>query len=366
MNNKKKIDLTILFYVLMFFIISIITLYSTLNYLSTNNLVLKQTIFYFIGLIAIFIIYKIGNQRLLKYSFLIYLFNIFLLIFVLVFAKEINGSKAWIEIPLFGTFQPSEFMKVGLILFLAQTIVKGKAKKSKEIVIIIKCFIISLIPTILTFLEPDTGAVFVYLIITIIMLFGANLKLKWFILGFSLIAILLSILMYFYFFKQNLFIEIIGSSFFYRFDRLIDWTNSSGMQLENSIIIIASSFIFGHGFNNIPLYLPELQTDFIFASYTSCFGLFGACLLLIFLTLFDLKILELSKKKKNLSNKLILLGILGALLYQQVQNISMSLGLLPITGITLPFISYGGSSLLSYMLLIGLIINISNEKENAY
>ena len=363
MNKRKTIDFTIFFYVFVFFIISIITLYSTLNYLSISNLVLKQVLFYILGIFIIFFVVKIGNERLLKYSFYIYLINLVLLLVVLIFGNEINGTKAWIEIPLFGSLQPSEFMKIGLILFLAQIITKERKKGSSDFVIILKSVLVFLIPTILTFLEPDTGAVFVYFIITLVILFTSGIKLRWFVVGFSIILVIILIFSYFYFFKQNLFIEVLGSDFFYRFDRIIDWSNSSGMQLENSIIGISSSNLFGHGFNNIPIYFPELQTDFIFASYVSCFGLFGAILLIIFLILFDNKILSIAKRSKKEQNKLILLGIFASLLYQQVQNIAMTIGLLPITGITLPFISYGGSSLLSFLILIGIVINIAIEKE---
>ncbi len=363
MNKKKNIDFTIIFYIFIFFIISIITLYSTLNYINTNNLVIKQVLFYLFGFIIVFFILKVGNKNLYKYSLLIYILNLILLLIVLVFGNEINGTKAWIEIPIFGTLQPSEFMKIGLILFLANTITKNKKQNKSDIVIILKSFIIFLIPTILTFLEPDTGAVFVYLIITIVMLFAAGIKLKWFVIGAIVLISIIGSVSYFYFFKQDLFIKTLGSDFFYRFDRIIDWSKSSGIQLENSIISISSSKIFGHGFNNIPIYFPELQTDFIFASFTSCFGLFGAILLIIFLFLFNNKILNLSKNSKLDINKLVLLGFFSAIFYQQIQNISMTIGLLPITGITLPFISAGGSSLLSYIILVGIVINISKEKE---
>ena len=122
----------------------------------------------------------------------------------------------------------------------------------------------------------------------------------------------------------------------------------------------------GHGYNQTPIYFPESSTDFIFAVYASNFGYIGVMILLILIFYLDLQIILLAKKKIQDTNHFIISGILGMLLFQQIQNIGMTVGLLPITGITLPFVSYGGSSLLSYMLLVGILLNISTEKNRTY
>jgi rod shape determining protein RodA len=163
-----------------------------------------------------------------------------------------------------------------------------------------------------------------------------------------------------YFFKSDLFINIFGNDFFYRINRLLDWRTGSGMQLTNALTAISSAGIFGFGFNHTPIYFPEAHTDFIFSVYASNFGLIGSILLLTLLIYFDLRLVNIAVKSNININKYIMAGILGMLLYQQIQSIGMNLGLLPITGITLPFISYGGSSLLSYMIMAGLIFNLSN------
>ena len=115
------------------------------------------------------------------------------------------------------------------------------------------------------------------------------------------------------------------------------------------------------GINNTPIYFPEPQTDFIFAVYANNFGFIGVLILLSLITLFDIRLILIALRNTNLTNKYITSGIVGMLIYQQLQNIGMTFGLMPITGITLPFISYGGSSLLSYMIMMGIIFNISNE-----
>ena len=178
-----------------------------------------------------------------------------------------------------------------------------------------------------------------------------------------IVAITGSIFLYLYFVEQDTFISIFGSNFFYRMDRIINWKSGSGMQLENSLAAIGSSYIKGHGFNKTPLYFPEAGTDFIFSVYASNFGLIGSVFLIGIIMLFDLHIINIGKETVNRIDKYVVAGIIGIFIYQQIQNIGMTIGMLPITGITLPFISYGGSSLISYMIIIGLLLNIYNNKE---
>ena len=257
-------------------------------------------------------------------------------------------------------------MKIILILVLSKMIDDFHKKYptpslKEEFIFLIKVGIVLFIPGFLTFLQPDTGVVLIYLLITIIMLFVAGIRLRWFIILFSIFLFSILLILIIYFNNQDLFINIFGTSFFLRVDRLLDWSNKSGFQLEHGLYSIGSAGLFGHGFLNTPLYFPEAHTDFIFAVYSSNFGLIGSFLLLVLILLFDLKLIQLSFKTKTIIYKYITSGLIGMLIYQQFQNIGMTFGLMPITGITLPFISYGGSSLLSYMIIIGILFNISKE-----
>ena len=370
LRKKIKFDKILLFCMLIFTIVSLISIYSASMYLSKTlgNLVLKQALWYLVGFFLIFLVFKFKLSFFIKIAPYIYLLNNILLLGLLFFAPEINGSKCWYVINGFGSFQPSEFMKISLILMEVYTVEKFKKKHTEmnaknELKLILLIGIIFLIPTILTFLEPDTGAVIIYFIITIFILFISGIRFRWF-LGVGLFAvIILSIFFGIYFFKQETFIKVFGSDFFYRIDRVINWQNGSGMQLENSLAAIGSSGFLGHGFNNTPLYFPEAGTDFIFTVFASNFGLVGSVLLILFILFFDLHLIKIGMDTKNKTHKYIIAGIIAILVYQQVQNISMTIGLLPITGITLPFISYGGSSLLAYMVLIGFCMYIYNEKE---
>ena len=193
------------------------------------------------------------------------------------------------------------------------------------------------------------------------MLFISGIRYRWFVLVLALALLLVGSVVGIYFYSNDLFIKIFGTSFFLRIDRLLDWSNQSGYQLENALTSIGSAGMWGHGFNKTPLYFPEAQTDFIFAVYASNFGLVGSLFLILLITYFDIKLITTALKTTSNIDKYIISGIVGMLIYQQVQNIGMTFGLMPITGITLPFISYGGSSLLSYMIMLGIIFNISNN-----
>ncbi len=360
-KNKKIIIILIIF-----FIVSIISIYGTLKYVSDSNIIYKQIFFYLLGFLIILLLTKFDYQLIVEYGYIFYIVINILLALVLFIGEPVNGARAWFKIPKIGTFQPSEFMKIGLILMNAKIIDSHNKKYNNNFInnlkLIIKLLIITIIPSILTFLEPDTGAVILYMVILIGMLYISGIKRYWFYISITILLLTVGGILYLYLFQQEYFINILGSDFFYRMDRIFDWINGKGMQLENSLIAIGSSGILGKGFNKILIYFPEPATDFIFASFASCFGLIGALFLITTIIMFDLEIINIAKKTNIRFSKYIIIGILCSLIYQQIQNIGMTIGLFPITGITLPFISYGGSSLLSYMILIGIIINI-NKKE---
>ena len=366
--SKYKIDKSILFPIILFFIISIVTLYGAKSILPStmNHLMINQIIWYFIGFLLAYLVMTVGNTYVYRISTFLYIIGILSLVGLFSFGISINDARCWYEIKGVGTIQPSEFMKIILIIVNASMISKFNDEfpnptVHEEFLFLIKIGIVVLIPSILTFMQPDTGVVLIYLLITFVMLFISGIRYRWFALIFGILLLFVGSVLLIYFVSQDLFIKIFGTSFFLRVDRLLDWSNQSGYQLENSLSSIGSAGIYGHGLTNNPIYFPEAQTDFIFAVYASHFGFIGSTFLIALLTLFDVKLIMLALKTSKLINKYVIAGVIGMLIYQQVQNIGMTFGLLPITGITLPFISYGGSSLLSYMLAMGLIFNISNE-----
>jgi rod shape determining protein RodA len=366
--SKYKVEYGILIPLIIFGVISIITIYSASGIIpsSMGNVLLKQAIWYVVGFAVAYFIMFIGIDYLLKYAWIIYGIGVMSLILLFFFGTSINDSKSWYTIGNMASIQPSEFMKIALIILIARIINEFNERNPKptlkdEFDLLVKVFIVVFIPSFLTFLQPDTGVVIIYLFITLIMLFMSGIRYRWFVILLSTALILCAIFLGLYFFKSDLFINLFGTNFFYRIDRLLDWQNGEGMQLGNALSAVGSAGLFGFGINHLPIYFPEAHNDFIFSVYASSFGLIGSIILIGLLTFFDLKIINISSKSDRNINKYLIAGIIGMLIYQQVQSIGMNIGLLPITGITLPFISYGGSSLLSYMIIAGIIFSLSNQ-----
>lgn len=366
--SRYRVDKYLLIPMILFAIISIITIYSAQTLLpnTMQDLALKQFLWYLVGFAIAYGILVIGNDFMQKNSWILYGLGNLSLVGLFFFGKEINEAKCWYSIPGIGTIQPSEFMKIILILLIAKLIQEFHKKYTsptvfEEFIFLLKIALIVAIPSILTFLQPDTGVVLIYLLITICMLFISGIRYRWFIILFTILGLAIGSVLIIYFCSQELFIRIFGTSFFLRVDRLLDWSSGSGFQLQYGMTAIGSGGLLGHGFHHTPIYFPEPQTDFIFAVFASNFGFIGSFLLLALIIFFDIRLIITAMKANNKIDKYIIGGIVGMLIYQQFQNIGMTYGIMPITGITLPYISYGGSSLLSYMIMTGIIFHISNE-----
>lgn len=342
----------ILILVLILMLFSLINNYSAAYILpSYTNYFIKELIWYSIGFFIIFIISKINVELLFKYSFYLYILGNIILLLTLFIGTNINGSTSWIMIGSIG-FQPSEFMKIALIMYLYKITVKYKSLTDWKYILI--TFIIILIPSFLTFLEPDTGAVLIYLVIYLAFLINKKLNKWWYICSLGSIIIASFLFFFAYYNYQDLFINTFGTSFFYRMDRITSFISGEGYQLNKALVSIGSSGLFGRGVRNIPEYFPEAPTDFAFALLINNIGFIG---IIIFLVVYGLLIFNIIKLI-NEKTRMFLFPIILLLLFQFSVNVLMNIGLFPIIGITLPFISYGGSNLLSYMIIIGLILNI--------
>lgn len=353
---KVKKQNKIIIYLLLLAILSIINLYKA-KYLNTlySSYYIKQAIWFIIGFIILLFLKKQNLKFIFKYSTPIYILLNILLLYLLLFGKSINGTKAWLILgPI--SIQPSEFMKVILPLVLINT----NNKKIKVYIKLLKNLIYTLIPSLLVFFEPDTGAVIFYLLIFMVSLFMLKLKPKVYILLFlSCIIILISfILLYIY--QKDLLIKVFGTSLFYRIERLIDFKNGT-YQLDLALLSIFSSSLFHFDLNNITVYIPEGSTDFIFAFLIGNFGLISGIILVILYFLLALEIIKLITNLNNKKTNYFIISFLIMFIFQFTVNIFMNVGLLPIIGITLPFLSYGGSSLLVYFIFIGIILSLTNK-----
>lgn len=337
LNNKYIILLPII-------ILNIISLF----YLYQTQYFIKQVLFTILGLIIILFFSKINYKFINKYSKIFYILSILLLTLVLFIGREVKGSKAWLHIYNF-SIQPSEIAKLTLTIYLTYLTYHKKN--------IFYILLIVLIPSILAFLEPDTGSIIIYIIIFLSSIKYLKINKKIIIISTILILIFLSTNISLYFVNRDFLLNIYGTNILYRIDRLIAFKEQNNIQYTNSLISIGS--------HNL-LYIPENHNDFIFASIISKYNqLIFIIILISYLSIF-IYYINYSNKKNNISNIFNFI-ILNMLLFQVFYNILMNLSLLPIIGIPLPFLSYGGSYLLTLYALIGLSINLnihSNRKMN--
>lgn len=362
--KKKKLNNLFLFIPLI--IINIISLFNMLNakYISStyDNVFYKQLIWIIIGYILFALIQKINVKTLFKFSVSFYIFTTILLLLVLFIGKEVNGAKCWFQVFNI-SFQPSELAKISLPLLLITVLDRSKLKTIKQqIVFLLKAIIITLIPSVLVFLEPDTGAIINYLLILIVVIFSSKIS-KWFYFVFVILGLgFISSFVYCYLFNQDLLIDLIGTSFFYRVDRIINFANGSSYQLENALINIGSAPLYRFNLNEIPLYIPEAPTDFAFAFNIGNFGLISGLIVLISYFVICLYLVSNNKKIKRRKYKILVSSFNLLFIFQISYNILMNIGLVPIMGIPLSFLSYGGTSTLINFIILGIIYNIFNDR----
>ena len=311
-----------------------------------------------------FIISKLKIKNIFKYSFIFYLISIVLLFLVLIFGTEINGARAWFSLKYF-SFQPSELAKLSIALYLSQVISNTEINNwHNELTLILKVLLIVLIPSVLVFLEPDTGAILIYILIASILLLTSKIRKRWFIPIIILVIILVTLFFYYYYNNPDTLINLIGTSFFYRVERLLSFRNGSSFQLENALVAIGSSSVLGSGLGKISLYIPEAPTDFIVAFTISNFGYFSITLVLLSYLLIDIYLIINYIKTTNETTKLFILSFISMFFFQQFENILMNIGLMPIIGIPLPFLSYGGTTILIYFIFLGIIIKFKKAERN--
>lgn len=391
-RQPKKFDFVLLLILTLIFVSSIIAIYSSFPllpaYLDGTTQLFKQVQFYILGFILVLAIMYVGNENLYDFAKLGYKIVLALLVYlfidmmlmkvtgrvnnVLPFASVVNGADSWFLFPVFGTLQPSEFMKVILIVITAYVIKDHNENKTvdsfeNDLSLFFKVAKWAIAPLLLILLQPDTGIFIIIVFSLALMLACSGIRREW-IIGVLILAIIaLSIFFYLYYFQPSLFMKFFASGG-YKTDRIYGWLNpeenlkGAGLQLYTALISIGSSGIFGHGLGNTVISsIPEAHTDFIFAVVGLNFGLIGCMIIVALCVSLDVRLCMIAIRTNNQVEKIMIVGFIGMLIFQQIQNIGMVLGLMPITGITLPLISYGGSSLLSYMIAFGIVFNASSK-----
>ncbi|EJS74622.1 FtsW/RodA/SpoVE family cell cycle protein [Bacillus cereus] len=377
-NSQYQIDYVLLFILFAIGTVSCFAIASAQAslppFLQNVNFALKQIQWYFIGFLAIGIIMIIDFDRYQKIAWYLYSFAMILLIGLelqVPGAVTIKGATAWYRLPGIGNLQPSEIMKLFLIIVIGRIIADHNEKyfvrtPREDFILLGKIFATSLPPLLLIVKEPDLGNAMVIsaMLATMVLVSGICWR---FIFGLISIAFTAgSTLTYIYFAHTEFFKEHVLKE--YQLNRFYGWLapyqyDAQGYQLRQAFLATGSGEMQGKGWENGQVYFPEPHTDFIFTNVAEQFGFLGASVIISLFFLLIFRMIHIALESNDPFGSYICAGTIGMFTFQVFQNIGMTIGLLPITGITLPLMSYGGSSLLTYMIAIGFILNVRSRTQ---
>ena len=361
MKNKiiKNIDWSVVICVLILITIGCIELFSVTGSSNYNELI-KQLVWFAISIPIVCIIVSIDYSTIANASKILYGIMILLLIGVM-FTKPINGATSWYNIgPV--SFQPSEFAKICVILSLSNAIVRTQKNGKEEInrpFNLLKVIAVFAIPIGLIVMQPDFGTAIAFCLASAIILIVSGLDKKYIITAILSIAIALPLLYFF----------VLPAHAKTRIDVFLNPNldpRGSGYNVLQSKLAIGSGKFWGMGIKKGGQtqlgYLYPQTTDFIYSAIGEEMGFFIAASVIILYVFLITKAIKIAKTSKDDLGSYIAAGIAGIFIFHMVENIGMTMGLLPITGVPLPFVSYGGSSLLTNCILIGLLLNISGRR----
>lgn len=360
--QKKKFDLPLFLAIIIICIFGIIMIYSASSiwaeykFHDALKYVKQESFFFVIGIIVMFIASHLNLDFLKKKANLILGICFLLLVLVLIpgIGSVRNGSRSWFGFGGLG-IQPSEFAKIGLIIFTAKYLDHNKRNMHDVKKGALPIFLVIGLFFFLIMLEPDFGTAMVMALTLICLIFISGLKISFFIkLGLAgLIGIVLL---------------IIAAP--YRMARIISFLNpwsdplGAGYQIIQSLYAIGPGGLLGQGFlksRQKHFYLPEPQTDFIFSIISEEFGFLGVLIVCGFFFFIFYRMLRIALETPDLFKKYLVFGLAFGIFIQASLNLAVVVGLIPVTGVTLPFFSYGGSSLLVSMLSVGLVLNVSRK-----
>ncbi len=356
----NKIDFTLLIAVFFLIIIGLLNIYSTsLSNIDTKIIFFNKQLLFAISGIVLLFGFMILDYRFLKSYYKIFLLlSIILLLAVIIFGKSIRGTSGWI--PLFGfRFQPVELVKISLIIFLARYLSNTAKEFYHSWLPVIVSGAISFIMIFLVLLQPDMGSAIILFVIWFMTIFFTNINKGKVIVIILLILITIS-LGWFTFLKN------------YQKERILTLLNPQadplgiGYNLSQSMIAVGSGRFTGRGFGlgsqSQLNFLPEQRTDFIYAVISEEFGFLGSALVIILIGIFLYRIIVIIKKSNDNFAVFLALGFLIMFFFQAMLNIAMNLGIAPVIGLPLPFISYGGSSMWMSLIAVGILESIVIHK----
>ncbi len=356
--DKFLFSLIILLFLIGLFFSLVSTSLVVSDKLDTNDysFFFKHLIFIFLGIIVIFIFSSLDQNKLFKYSIIIFLFSLFFLFLVPFIGVEVKGSKRWIDLFFLPRFQPIELVKPFLIIFISSILCNQKYKNFFYKYSF--SFITTLSVALLLSLQPDIGQTILVFLTWSILIFISGISIT---LLFLLFLLLIIVFFYLIFFV---------SKFVYIKNRLISFLDSESgtynAQSDRAIESITSGGFFGKGIGEgiLKNRVPEAHTDYIISVISEEFGVIAIILIILLFLIFIYSVFKKVYFENEDRIKLVLVGCMSLILMQAMIHIGVNIRLFPTTGMTLPFISYGGSSIISISILSGIILNLTKRKIN--
>ncbi len=376
LNKLKKLDLGIIAILLCLMGVSVVTVHSaTLYTAGFNNLEIKQLIFYglgfFVAIASVFFDYRI----VLKSWLVLYGIGITLLILVYLVGAEINGARGWFSFKDGAiSIQPAEIVKLILIIGLAYLIGRRQGDRLNFTNDLLPIFAFSFLPFLLVMIQPDLGNAIIYIVIVVGMLWIGNVKYVHAAIGLAIVVGCVVLFMsLFNAFNEEIKDYLGENKKIHWYERINTFVNpeqaskDARHQADNAEMAIGSGGLSGQGYLQGKLknagFIPYAYSDSIFVVVGEEFGFQGAAILLMLYFLLIYRMIMIAFKCYDRKASYIIIGIVSMFVFQIFQNVGMMIGLMPITGITLPFVSYGGSSLIINMLSIGLVFSINAHQE---
>jgi cell division protein FtsW len=359
----KNIDKSIFFLITLLFAIGLFFSLVSTSFIASDKLDTNSYFFFFkhliyivIGISIIFVFSSLSTEQLFKYSIILFFISLTSLFLVPIIGVEVKGSKRWIDLFFLPRFQPIEILKPFLIIIFA-TILCSKKISSLYLKYLVSFFIVSLV-SLLLIVQPDIGQTLLVVFSWAVLIFTSGINI-FFLLGFSLFVLIFLIYLIIYVPR----FDYIQSRVFSFFNRD---TGTHNFQSEKAIDSITSGGFFGKGIGEGVLKnkVPEAHTDYIISVISEEFGVIAIILILFLFLALIYMIFKKINFEKNEKVKLVLIGSISLILMQATIHIGVNIRLFPTTGMTLPFLSYGGSSIVSISILSGIILNLTKRKIN--
>lgn len=369
MDKKKfkEIDKWMLASIIMIVLFGILNIYiATKPYTYNTTYVIKQSAFLIVSLVALYLIMALDYGIIKGFTPLFYWGSVALLVLVLIIGKAVNGAQGWINLGIV-SFQPAELAKIGTVMMLGKKIeeMDGNINNIKNLTILA---IYAIIPAALIVIQPDMGMTMVLFFMVVGVLYAGGLDKRIILGGFG--ALIFAIVIVW----NSGLIQPYQKTRITSFKNPEANSSEEGYHLRQSLIGIGSGGVLGtqnslskdNSGGYASQYVPEVETDFIFAQIGEQWGLIGAIFLLILYGILISRMIAIARDAKDIFGSIIAVGMISYFLFAIWQNIGMTIGLMPITGITLPLVSYGGSSLLTTIMSLGLVLNVGMRKKKLY